>query len=232
MLQILVSSNLYHRVQWLSFHLLNFARKCLSGSAHSPEPGENIQPPPIDSVLHVTEDEDNVTSRPRASSNAAEQSAAAGGEKGYSIFFLRCLPVPPSRFRPPMVMGHMTVEHSQNFYLSKVLELNARLRSSFATSTELLREEGELKISLNNSADGTATSRQLKKVKESREKSQATSIEVWVNLQTTGEGPDLLIKTHDCSGHRSPLGKSIVLWIVQETPQGLLTTPLLVFANY
>jgi len=88
-----------------------------------------------------------------------------------------------------MVMGHMTVEHSQNFYLSKVLELNARLRSSFATSTELLREEGELKISLNNSADGTATSRQLKKVKESREKSQASSIEVWVNLQTTGEDP-------------------------------------------
>lgn len=51
---------------------------------------------------------------------------------GYKIFFIRAVPIPPSRFRPPMVLGAMTVEHAQNFYLNKMLNLNDRIRSLFA----------------------------------------------------------------------------------------------------
>ncbi|EED91031.1 DNA directed RNA polymerase i, alpha subunit [Thalassiosira pseudonana CCMP1335] len=87
-----------------------------------------------------------------------------GWGKGYTLFFLRAVPVPPSRFRPPVIMGNMTVEHSQNFYLSKVLELNARIRSAFATIHELTQEEADLK---------------------NTDKGQANMLEIWVDLQTT-----------------------------------------------
>ncbi|KAL9186875.1 hypothetical protein ACHAXT_010595 [Thalassiosira profunda] len=159
------------------------------GSAHSPEAGENSAMGGIADAIesmryesaYVTEDEDqrpHQRRRPRSMSNA-------GSGKGYTMFFLRALPVPPSRFRPPVVMGSMTVEHSQNVYLSKVIELNARLRNDFHVIRELSTEEAELRNALANSADGTETASQLKGVLERKEKSQATSIQLWVELQTT-----------------------------------------------
>mmetsp|Transcript_22117 Transcript_22117/g.38957 ORF Transcript_22117/g.38957 Transcript_22117/m.38957 type:complete len:83 (-) Transcript_22117:734-982(-) len=55
-------------------------------------------------------------------------------------------------------MGQITTEHSQNYYLSKVLELNARLRSSFAATNKIGRQERKIKDSLNsnNSFDSRA----------------------------------------------------------------------------
>ena len=47
-------------------------------------------------------------------------------------FFLRAVPIPPARFRPPMVLGTMTVEHAQNAYLNKMLTQNDRIRSLLA----------------------------------------------------------------------------------------------------
>ena len=47
--------------------------------------------------------------------------------EGWQVFFLRALPVAPARFRPPTKLGDNTFEHPQNFYLAKVLNLNAQL---------------------------------------------------------------------------------------------------------
>lgn len=52
-----------------------------------------------------------------------------GGVEGYKIFFLRAIPIPPARFRPPMMLGTMTVEHAQNASLNKMLVSNERIRS-------------------------------------------------------------------------------------------------------
>jgi DNA-directed RNA polymerase I subunit RPA1 len=153
------------------------------GSAHSPEGNASTSTYQSSYAPDATAN----GNRPRSTSNAAEQ--VSGGGNGYTLFFMRTIPVPPSRFRPPVVMGNMTVEHSQNYYLSKVLELNARLRSGFATSHELAQEEVELKNSLasNNGDNGGATpiAAQLKKIQNDKDKTQADSLGVWVDLQTT-----------------------------------------------
>jgi DNA-directed RNA polymerase I subunit RPA1 len=93
-------------------------------------------------------------------------------KEGYSIFFMRAVPVPPSRFRPPMIMGTMTVEHAQNHYLNKVLDLNDRLRIAFAT-VQALEED-----SLNES-----TKKDLKAM--DKDTVQARAISTWIDLQTT-----------------------------------------------
>ncbi|CAI5473489.1 unnamed protein product, partial [Closterium sp. Yama58-4] len=41
-----------------------------------------------------------------------------------SAFFLRCLLVPPNKFRPPNIMNDMLLEHPQNVFLTKILEAN------------------------------------------------------------------------------------------------------------
>jgi DNA-directed RNA polymerase I subunit RPA1 len=166
------------------------------GSAHSSDGGDGGVMDLSETAAYVTEDEDmngnngsggnNNRRRSRSVSNAEQ---ILGGGKGYSLFFLRAVPVPPSRFRPPVIMGHMTIEHSQNFYLSKVLELNAQLRSTIHTTHELAREEGELKTALANGGGGdgggTDTARALKKVRDEKDKTQANSLRIWVDLQTT-----------------------------------------------
>eukprot|EP00804_Cyclotella_cryptica_P004163 CCRYP_014543-RB/>CCRYP_014543-RB protein AED:0.08 eAED:0.08 QI:152/0.87/0.77/1/0.75/0.66/9/493/1780 len=145
------------------------------GCAHSPEhmsvTGEENYAMQDDFITTTAR-----RNRPRSTSDAAE--AISGGGKGYTLFFLRALPVPPSRFRPPIVMGNMTVEHSQNFYLSKVLELNARIRSAFATIHDLTSEEAELKRTSNDE-------KRLKKIRADKDKGQASMLEIWVDLQTT-----------------------------------------------
>lgn len=140
------------------------------GCAHSPE-HMSVTGEDLDSGAAGTNN-----TRPRSTSDAAE--AISGGGKGYTFFFLRALPVPPSRFRPPVIMGSMTVEHSQNFYLSKVLELNARIRSAFATIHDLTSEEAELKRT-------NEDEKRLKKIRADKDKGQASMLEIWVDLQTT-----------------------------------------------
>ncbi|KAK8809591.1 hypothetical protein WA158_000534 [Blastocystis sp. Blastoise] len=46
---------------------------------------------------------------------------------GYRVFFLRVLPVTPSRFRPPQHLHGEMFEHPQNVYLSKILRLNYQM---------------------------------------------------------------------------------------------------------
>jgi DNA-directed RNA polymerase I subunit RPA1 len=54
---------------------------------------------------------------------------------GYQVYFLQAVPVPPSRFRPPMFLNGMAVEHSQTQYLGKVIQLNEMIRNNFASGT-------------------------------------------------------------------------------------------------
>jgi DNA-directed RNA polymerase beta' subunit len=75
---------------------------------------------------------------------AAGVAAAAGGARsgasasttsvgllrphdGWRFFFLRVVPVPPSRFRPPQVLNEQQYEHPQNVYLTKILKANDTL---------------------------------------------------------------------------------------------------------
>jgi DNA-directed RNA polymerase I subunit RPA1 len=130
--------------------------------------------------------------RARSNSTSNAERALGMGGRGYTVFFLRVLPVPPSRFRPPVVVGNMTVEHSQNYYLSRVIELNAQLRTLFNVTLELTREESALRGSgatfdLNSSGGGGGGggSRQLRRVRDERERTQANSLRIWVDMQTT-----------------------------------------------
>ena len=172
----------------LTWHKEPFLCSKFFGCAHAPE---HL------SVVVSSEDENGATTamtnaRPRSTSNAAE--AISGGGKGYTMFFIRAVPVPPSRFRPPVIMGTMTVEHSQNYYLSKVLEMNARIRSAFATIHDLTQEELDLKNLLaggdttaaeDNGGKSNNAAGKLKKIRDNKDKTQANSLASWVDMQTT-----------------------------------------------
>ena len=97
-----------------------------------------------------------------------------GAAGGHSIFFLRAVPVPPSRFRPPVLQGTMTLEHAQNFHLSKILELNAQLRGSFRATAEVAAQARE----------AAAAPRELARLRAEKDRLQAASIALWVELQT------------------------------------------------
>ena len=47
--------------------------------------------------------------------------------EGWQVFFMRVIPVPPSRFRPPILMDGKQFEHAQNFQYTKILNLNEQL---------------------------------------------------------------------------------------------------------
>jgi DNA-directed RNA polymerase I subunit RPA1 len=55
---------------------------------------------------------------------------------GLDKYFLRAVPVPPSRFRPPMQLGSLSVEHAQTQYLGKILQLNNALRTHLKEAKE------------------------------------------------------------------------------------------------
>lgn len=58
--------------------------------------------------------------------------------QGPEIFFMQAIPVPPNRFRPPMHLGGMTVEHAQNVFLNKILTSNELVRASFVSKNEAI----------------------------------------------------------------------------------------------
>jgi DNA-directed RNA polymerase I subunit RPA1 len=68
-------------------------------------------------------------------------SALDNTDSPWDIFFTRVIAVPPSRFRPPMVLGSMMVEHSQNMYLSKILLNNGKIREGIVVGTKDLSND-------------------------------------------------------------------------------------------
>ena len=51
-------------------------------------------------------------------------------------FFLQAIPVPPSRFRPPMALDSMVVEHAQTQSLSQMIGLDEQIRNALANAEE------------------------------------------------------------------------------------------------
>lgn len=121
--------------------------------------------------------------RPQAPRPAPTAEAPAAAAEGHGLFFLRVVPVPPSRFRPPVVMAGMTVEHAQNHHLSQIIQVNAQLRTSFAAARDKEREIEEAKREVANdpSSDGAA---RLARLKSEGGTIQARSLATWVALQT------------------------------------------------
>lgn len=93
--------------------------------------------------------------------------------QGYSMFFMKTIAVPPSRFRPPMTMGTMVIEHSQNHYLNKVLSLNDQVRTMYATA--------EAK---GNSGDIEENEEEEKELARVQDAMHARAISSWIDLQT------------------------------------------------
>lgn len=58
--------------------------------------------------------------------------------QGNAIFFMQAIPVPPNRFRPPMHLSGMVVEHSQNVHLNNLLKSNELVRYNFAHKNEAI----------------------------------------------------------------------------------------------
>ena len=97
---------------------------------------------------------------------------------------MRAIPVPPSRFRPPMVMGTMTVEHAQNHYLNKVLELNDRLRIAFATVQGF--DQKDLKNDDDDDDDEkNAAASKYPGMNMTKDQVSARALSLWIDLQTT-----------------------------------------------
>jgi len=71
-----------------------------------------------------------------------------------------------------MVLGTMTVEHAQNIYLNKIVELNDRVRSFIA-----------LVQSVPDQMDGLSATERAKLVVE-KEKAESRAFSNWINLQT------------------------------------------------
>ncbi|CAM9947259.1 unnamed protein product, partial [Discosporangium mesarthrocarpum] len=84
---------------------------------------------------------------PHSNGRAGSGSGPIGGGAGplgHRLFFLRVLAVTPPRFRPPMHLDELVVEHPQNTYLTKILNLNEKLKNA-----ESLEKE-ELSLVLSN----------------------------------------------------------------------------------
>jgi DNA-directed RNA polymerase I subunit RPA1 len=66
--------------------------------------------------------------------------------QGSDVFFLQAIPVPPNRFRPPMHLGGMMVEHAQNGYLNKIIGANDGVRTQFANNAEAAAYEAWIEL--------------------------------------------------------------------------------------
>jgi DNA-directed RNA polymerase I subunit RPA1 len=70
----------------------------------------------------------------------------------WKMFFMRCVLVPPSRFRPAADMGEMKVEHAQNITLAKVLQNNEKIKNLMAgvgsSSNDAIDESSMKKVDM------------------------------------------------------------------------------------
>ncbi len=100
---------------------------------------------------------------------SAGAGAAAGGATDYSQFFIRCLLVPPNKFRPPQksTTGDGMFEHVQNMFYTKVLNFNAALVTAGVGPKPVVAED----------EDGDGRLPELKPV------DLAKVLNVWIELQ-------------------------------------------------
>jgi DNA-directed RNA polymerase I subunit RPA1 len=81
----------------------------------------------------------NVNKRIKLAS-ATLTSATAAKKEGWKLFFMRVIPVPPPRFRPPQILGEAQYEHAQNIYLTKIIrDSDALVELGLATAEDASR---------------------------------------------------------------------------------------------
>lgn len=92
--------------------------------ADRPRPSFSLHTPGYLPLPHASGDAASTSS---SSSGAGSGSAVPHPSAGWRFFFLRVVPVPASRFRPPQLLNEAQYEHAQNAYLSKILKANDTL---------------------------------------------------------------------------------------------------------
>ena len=86
-----------------------------------------------DKYMHPAEVKAQIERTWKTNSELCEELLAVQGPE---IFFMQAVAVPPNRFRPPMHLGGMVVEHAQNMYLNKILTSNELVRANFVSKNE------------------------------------------------------------------------------------------------
>lgn len=94
---------------------------------------EREKGPVRDKYMHAREVQAQVK---RTWESSPEICNAVFSVQGYEVFFMQAIAVPPNRFRPPMHLGGMVVEHGQNQYLNKIITNHELVRSNFASNNE------------------------------------------------------------------------------------------------
>jgi len=119
--------------------LSNSSKGRLSTSSDSDmlaeEEDSSISNTPRDKYMHPAEVKAQVERTWTAIPELCEEVFAVQGPK---VFFMQAVAVPPNRFRPPMQLGGMVVEHAQNTFLNKILTTNELVRSNFVNKSEAL----------------------------------------------------------------------------------------------
>ncbi|OQR96429.1 DNA-directed RNA polymerase I subunit RPA1 [Thraustotheca clavata] len=95
------------------------------------------------------QNEEGVTELMWGNRTAASRRGKNHALDGWKKFFLNVIPVAPSRFRPPVIMGDSQFEHSQNIYLSKIISL-AEQMVTMGNARRLAEEEAPQSINLSD----------------------------------------------------------------------------------
>lgn len=87
---------------------------------------------------------------------------------GCRHFFLQAIPVPPNRFRPIMETNGAKVQHSQNQYLTQIMDANRKIRDFFSTDqepraySEWIKLQTNVNCFMDSSLDPSATPEHLR----------------------------------------------------------------------
>lgn len=134
------------------------------------------------------------------SSAAIPTSFALTAQQGVDFFFMRTIPVCPSRFRPPNNMGDMQIEHPLNVYLKKILKVNDEMEAISGTSNKGKKSSG----SDNSGTDDDDEEEE----EEVNVKSSSDLAKLWIELQ---EAVNCLLDSSKSSTPDPPNGVRQVL---------------------
>lgn len=140
---------------------------------------------------------------------APHTSRHARPAEGWQVFFVRVLPVTPSRFRPPTRLGENTFEHPQNVFLTRVLNLNERL-AGFSMGADDSDEE------MADGAPASATKGSARKTVRAADrplKDLSSALSVWIDLQ---EAVNALFDSAKASGREAQASESGIRQLLEK----------------
>ena len=133
------------------------------------------------------------------SSAAIAPSFTSTAQQGVDFFFMETIPVCPSRFRPPNVMGGMTIEHPLNVYLKKVIKINEEMVSiSGALTFKKKKKSKTVEASSSSSDDDDDASNDSKSDTSSEEEEEEEEEEIDPrNIKTSSDLAKLWIELQE-----------------------------------